>query len=279
MSKPALESIWRCVKVNEDEKVKQKVKQQFAKNAEKYVTSETHAKGSDLSLLVEWLKPQPDWTTLDIATGGGHVARALSPHVAYIFSTDLTKQMLENTARHLKQTCPNIWYVIADAESLPFLDHTFDIVTCRIAPHHFPNPEKFIAEAARVLKPGGKFLLVDNVAPEERTLAEFMNTFEKLRDESHVRCLSTAEWRNLFSASGLLEMKSLNRKKTYHFPVWLERTAHSQEQMKRVHHYIAEASEDIHRYFSVVIHNGETQSLQVDEWMVLCEKNRGEHQS
>lgn len=121
------------------EKIKETVKDQFARNAEKYVTSETHAKGDDLALMVEWMQPKGDWTVLDIATGGGHVTKHLSPHVAHIFATDLTREMLATAQRHLSRTCENVWYMVADAEELPFLDQTFDVVTCRIAAHHFPK--------------------------------------------------------------------------------------------------------------------------------------------
>jgi ubiquinone/menaquinone biosynthesis C-methylase UbiE len=262
----------RLKQLPEDNTIKDKVKEQFAKNAEKYVTSESHAKGEDLSLLIEWAKPQPNWVVLDIATGGGHTARALSSHAAHIFATDITSQMLTNTARHLKDEYPNIWYVVADAEDLPFLDDTFDLVTCRIAAHHFPNPDKFIYEVSRTLKPGGTFILIDNVAPEDSRLAEFMNTVEKQRDESHVRCLSIKEWQGLFAAAGLKETNSLNRKKTYNYPTWVKRTAASSVQIKAITNYIANADRDIQGYFSVDANNGHVESLQVDEWMVLCRK-------
>lgn len=258
----------------ENENVKNKVIEQFGKNAEKYVTSESHAEGEDLPILVEWLQPQRDWIALDIATGGGHVAKALSPHIEQVFATDLTKEMLANTEKHLKQFCHNISYVIADAEKLPFLDNTFEIVTCRIAPHHFPNPRNFINEVARVLKPNGSFLMVDNVVPKESHLAEFMNTLEKLRDESHAKCLSIEEWRNLFSSSNLLEVNSRIRKKTYSFPAWVERTANDQSQIDRVNQYISNRSKETHTYFNVSFLNKKIQSLQIDEWMVLCKRKR-----
>lgn len=256
----------------EKENIKEKVRDVFGKNADKYVTSESHAKGDDLPLLIEWLEPQSDWVALDIATGGGHVAKTISPYVGTVFSTDLTERMLSNTASHLSKDYKNIWYVIADAESLPFLEGTFDLVTCRIAPHHFPKPKNFISEVERVLKPGGRFLLIDNVAPEEEQLDVFMNTVEKLRDDSHVRCLSIKEWRDLFTTSGLIEIRSENRKKTFQFPTWVTRTTNSQEQIKNVQQYILDANKDLHKYFSVVINNHQVQSHQIDEWMVLCEK-------
>ncbi|WP_458414768.1 class I SAM-dependent methyltransferase [Schinkia sp. CFF1] len=256
----------------EDKQIKQKVKDVFGKNAEAYVTSESHSKGGDLSLLASWLQPQKDWVILDIATGGGHVAKTLSPHVATVIVTDLTEQMLSNTRKHLNEDYKNMFYVIADAENLPFLEGTFDAVTCRIAPHHFPNPKEFILEVARVLKPGGKFLLIDNVAPEEENLDVFMNTVEKLRDESHVRCLTVNEWRNHFKAANLQELQSLNRKKTFQFQSWVARTADSQEQMEKVEQYIVATNEEIQNYFSVIISDGRVQSHQIDEWMVLYEK-------
>lgn len=256
----------------EKENVKNKVIDQFGKNAEKYVTSVSHAKGEDLPQLVEWLKPQRNWIALDVATGGGHVAKALSPYLAQVFATDLTKDMLANTKKHLNQFCSNIIYVIADAEKLPFLDATFDIVTCRIAPHHFPNPDHFISEASRVLKPGGSFLMIDNVVPKEKQLAEFMNTLEKLRDDSHAKCLSVAEWRDLFTASNLEEIQSQLRKKTYSFPTWVERTANSQKQIESVYEYISNANKEIQTYFNGQASGGKTESLQIDEWMVQCKK-------
>lgn len=256
----------------EDKQIKQKVKDVFGKNAEAYVTSESHSKAGDLSLLASWLQPQKDWVILDIATGGGHVAKTLSPHVSTVIVTDLTEQMLSNTRKHLNEDYKNMFYVIADAENLPFLEGTFDAVTCRIAPHHFPNPKEFILEVARVLKPGGKFLLIDNVAPEEENLDVFMNTVEKLRDESHVRCLTVNEWRNHFKAANFQELQSLNRKKTFQFQSWVARTADSQEQMEKVEQYIVATNEEIQNYFSVIISDGRVQSHQIDEWMVLCEK-------
>ncbi|WP_449620664.1 class I SAM-dependent methyltransferase [Robertmurraya sp. Marseille-Q9965] len=253
--------------------IKNKVINQFGKHAEKYVTSELHAKGTDLLTLIDWLHPQKNELVLDIATGGGHVAKALSPHVDQVFATDLTKEMLTNTARHLRPVSSNVSYIIADAENLPFLDATFDIITCRIAAHHFPNPLDFIKEVARVLKPNGSFLLIDNVAPKDPYLAEFMNNLEALRDESHSRCLSIEEWRNLFASAHLKEIQSESWKKTYSLPSWVERTANSSEQIARVNQFIYEASEDSQKYFNISYENGEIQSLQIDGWMVMCKKN------
>jgi ubiquinone/menaquinone biosynthesis C-methylase UbiE len=95
----------------------------------------------------------------------------------------------------------NVGFHEADAEDLPFDDASFDGVTCRIAPHHFPRPERFVAEAVRVLRPGGRFGLVDNMVDAEA--ADFVNRFEKRRDPSHVRALALEEWLELIGAAGL----------------------------------------------------------------------------
>lgn len=255
-----------------DKTTKQKVKEVFGKNADKYVVSDSHAKGDDLSKLVEWLEPEKTWTVLDIATGGGHVAKAIAPHAGTVFSTDLTEEMLENTAKHLRRSFDNIHYVVADAEALPFLTETFDAAICRIAPHHFPHPERFIAEMARVLKKGGRFILIDNVAPADRELALFMNTTEKLRDDSHSRCLSKEEWIMLLEENGMAELKDEDRRKTFDYPSWVERTTDSDEQVERVSQHLLGADEKTANYFSIKALDGKVRTFTIDEWMALYEK-------
>ncbi|KAB7707136.1 methyltransferase domain-containing protein [Bacillus aerolatus] len=257
----------------QSEDIKKKVQQQFGQHAEKYVTSSTHATGSDLALLPDWLQLHPNSVALDIATGGGHAAKALAPHAAQVFATDLTYKMLETAKRHLDPFAANIFYVTADAESLPFLDNTFDAATCRIAPHHFPHPEKFVKEVARVLKPGGKFLLIDNIAPEEKELDDFVNRLEKLRDDSHVRSYSVKEWTVWFEQAGLTLQKEAFRKKTFNYPDWVRRTTTSAEQIKQVDAHLLSAGKVTQDYFSIHSTNDDIQSLTIDEWMALAEKS------
>lgn len=258
----------------ENRDVKAMVQEQFGKNAEKYVASESHAKANDLLEMIEWLNPDAGGLALDIATGGGHVTKALSPHVAQVFSTDLTLEMLETAKKHLDQTCNNVSYVLADSEALPFLNESFDIVVCRIAAHHFPNPDRFIREVNRVLKPGGKFLLIDNVSPEDHQLDAFINKVEKLRDRSHNRCYSTSEWNQWIEATDLIQDRSRLRKKTYDFPVWVQRTTESEAQVRQVEEHILTASQELQSYFSVTLKGDQILSLQIDEWMVMYTKKQ-----
>ncbi|WP_193554855.1 class I SAM-dependent methyltransferase [Halobacillus salinus] len=252
--------------MSEDQK--NQVRQTFSKNSNAYVTSTTHSKKSDLEQITAWLQPDNSWTVLDIATGGGHVAKELSRSAGTVFATDLTIEMLQNTATHLKGL-NNIHYVVADAEELPFLGGSFDAVTCRIAPHHFPNPKQFIKEVSRVLKPSGKFLMIDNVAPAEDELDHFYNTFEKMRDASHGRALKITEWKNLLEEHRLTITKETSRKKTLPFHDWLTRTTDDQQTQQQVRDFFHQASKKEKQYFSI---DDKLESFTIDEWMVLAQK-------
>ena len=172
----------------DDQEQKAQVQAYFSRTAENYVTSASHRYGSDLKRLVDLGEWEPQLYALDVATGGGHTALAVAPHVVRIMVTDLTPTMLETARKFLlAQGVSNAQFEIADAEDLPFAVASFDRVTCRIAPHHFPNVDTFVQEVARVLKPGGLFLLIDNIAPDDAALDTFNNTIEKWRDPSHGR--------------------------------------------------------------------------------------------
>jgi ubiquinone/menaquinone biosynthesis C-methylase UbiE len=197
-------------------KSKSLAQERFGAFAATYATSRSHAKGGSLSRLVELAAPQPGWTALDIATGAGHMALALAPHIAHVVASDLTPQML-GVARGLAsdRKIVNMSFAGTRAEALPFADAAFDLVTCRIAPHHFDNVRQFLAESARVLRPGGVFGLVENISPDASMMegdagalaaaADEYNAFEKLRDPSHMRCLTLTEWRDLAAQAGFKE--------------------------------------------------------------------------
>lgn len=177
---------------------------QFGANAERYVESETHAKGKSLERLVELAAPQGNERVLDIATGAGHVARVLGPHVGEVVASDATPEMLAAAATVIEGAgLTNVTFEIADAHELPFDDESFDLVTCRIAPHHFSNPPRFVWQAARVTRPGGRVIIVDNVAPHDDVAARWVDDFERQRDPSHVRCLPIDEWTEICVAAGL----------------------------------------------------------------------------
>lgn len=211
------------------------VQQQFGAHAAAYATSTVHAKGASLARLVELVKPERHWQALDVATGAGHTAAAFAPHVARVIASDLTQEMLEEASKlAASKGLANMETARADAEALPFGEAEFDLVTCRIAPHHFPDIASFVGEVWRTLKPGGTFALVDNIAPDAESTPGFTNAelrdaaltynaFEKIRDPSHGRCPGMAEWSELLTDTGFVITAKERLPKDMEFQPWAER--------------------------------------------------------
>lgn len=183
--------------------------QQFGAHAQNYVTSPAHAQGDSLERLAALLDPQPGQRALDLATGGGHTALALARHGARTLACDITFAMLRAARDHITAQLAGqpdagaMGYIRLDAEHLPFAGDAFDLVTCRIAPHHFPDVAAFVRECARVCAPGGQVAVIDQLSPADPKTAAYVNSFERLRDPSHVWAYNMAEWRGFFTGAGL----------------------------------------------------------------------------
>ena len=184
---------------------KHTVQNQFGANAEKYARSALFAQGESLADLVQLIQPHADWEVLDVATGGGHCAFAFAPLVRRVVSTDITLPML-NAARRaaFERGLNNITFEFADAENLPYPVGQFDLVTCRIAAHHFGDAGQAVREMSRVCKPGGLVAVIDGIAPSERAAADEVNEWETWRDPSHVALLTINGWSSLFCAANLV---------------------------------------------------------------------------
>ena len=196
-------------------------RRQFGAHAEQYVKSVHHAKGESLDRLIALTAPRPEWRVLDVATGGGHTALALAPYVREVVATDLTPQMLEAAREFLRSKgIKNVEFREADATALPFPDSGFDLATCRIAPHHFPDPERFVRELFRVIRPGGIAVVIDNMVPEDPESAEYINNFEKIRDPSHHKSYTESEWIRFFQEAGFGGLHVEFFRKARDFDVW-----------------------------------------------------------
>lgn len=182
-----------------------KVKASFGPNAHGYTISKGHADTEGLAKLVARVGTQPTDRVLDIGTGAGHTAIAFAPYVASVVALDLTPQMLEEVQHNAAaKGIINIELKQGAAEALPFGDNEFEIVTCRLTTHHFANLPQAMREMSRVLKPGGKLLIADTSVPVEAELDRQINEIEILRDPSHVRNYSEAEWRTLIEQEAQL---------------------------------------------------------------------------
>jgi SAM-dependent methyltransferase len=195
----------------------------WSQRAEAFRESPTHREGPDLDLLVEWCEPGLDVKVLDVATGGGHVARRLREEGCTVITVDPAPGMNPD--------------VVAPAEELPFEDGSFDVVACRIAPHHFQDIRKAVAEMARVTQ--RLVVIEDNVFTDER-----VEEAEKLRDPTHVRCYSEGEWKEMLTGAGL-EVEQLERFERHpDVNDWLARVNTPPAEAQRVRELLAGHIED-----------------------------------
>jgi ubiquinone/menaquinone biosynthesis C-methylase UbiE len=236
-----------------NEEKKTQVQDYFSRTAESYVASFSHRSGDDLQRLIELGEWNPQLQALDIATGGGHTALAVAPLVAQVTVTDLTPRMLEKARDFiLAQSVTNALFQVADAEQLPFSSESFDRITCRIAPHHFPDISQFVQEVARVLKPGGIFLLIDCMAPSDQELDIFDNTIEIWRDPSHGRSCTAEEWQAFLKAAGLSIEHLEFFRKTHAYDDWTARSQMPLDEKAALAQFILDSNDLIQSYFEIV---------------------------
>lgn len=187
------------------------IRQQFGASAAAYAVSAVHASGPDLQLMVAAANIQGGERVVDMGSGAGHTAMAFAAKGAHVTGIDLTPEMVAVATELARQrSLANVTFEQGDVTALPFDAGSVDVVTSRYSAHHFADPAGALAEAARVLLPGGRFLLVDVVAPEEAALDTFLNAFELLRDPSHVRDWRASEWVRMLGAAGF-EPRVLHR--------------------------------------------------------------------
>jgi ubiquinone/menaquinone biosynthesis C-methylase UbiE len=228
------------------------VKRQFGPAAEAYLASTAHAQGEDLGQLVAFLDPQSDDVVLDLGCGVGHTLRRVAPLVRSAIGADATAGMLEG-ARTLmtREGIGNVTLVVTTAEALPFPDATFDGVVCRLAAHHFADVPRAFAEVARVLRPGGRFVLSDSYAPDDTALDRWVNTLEALRDPSHVRAQTVSEWRASVESAGFRVTGEERFTTTLETESWLARSRTPDAEAARVRAMLGDAPAAACEAFSI----------------------------
>ncbi|MBI3537704.1 MAG: methyltransferase domain-containing protein [Chloroflexi bacterium] len=248
------------------------IRKQFGAHAADYATSATHAQGASLARLIELTDPQNNWTMLDVSTGAGHTAFTFALYVAKIIAVDLTPEMLEQ-ARKLAQErkIKNIEFREADAQQLPFTNNEFDLVTNRIALHHYADARKAITEMARVCKVGGVVALVDNIVPPDKVTAGWINHFEKMRDPSHNWCYPLPRLEAMFADAGLKVEHSEKLKKEIELDAWAERMGASADLKKELRTRLDDAPQEVLEWF-MPRHDGKKIFFLLREAIILGRK-------
>ena len=197
---------------------------QFGSQAEAYLKSAVHAQGEDLQALAAAVAGRSDARVLDLGCGGGHVTFNVAPLVREVVSYDLSPQMLEVVARTARERgLANVSTERGMAESLPFEPASFDIVLSRFSAHHWRDLDAGLREAFRVLKPGGTIVIVDTISTGVPIIDTFFQAIELLRDCSHVRNYSRAEWEAALARAGLPVRSSRQFRLRLEFRSWVER--------------------------------------------------------
>lgn len=195
----------------------------WSERAEAYRTSAIHSAGEDLDLTVEWCEPGPGVTVLDVATGGGHVARRLRDLGTTVVTVDPAPGMQADTT--------------APAESLPFADGSFDAVACRLAAHHFADVQAAVKEMARVAR--ARVVICDNTFVSVQS-----EEADRLRDPSHVRNYAVPEWHSFFELAGLEVTGERFMERPLEIQPWLDRVGCTGTDAARVRELLGDRIED-----------------------------------
>jgi SAM-dependent methyltransferase len=220
-----------------------RVQEQFGGSAAAYVTSPGHAAGDDLDTLVAWGRALAPNRALDVATGGGHTALAFTAVARHVTACDLTEPMLRAARGLVRDRGRAAAFVAGDAVTLPFRDGAFDVVTCRIAPHHFPDVAGFVREVRRVLRPGGSFLVQDILGHDDAEAAAFITEVERRRDPTHIRAYRDVEWKAFLRAAGLTIMDRAIKTKLRPWEEWTTRTRMTPEGRRDLDAFVLAAPE------------------------------------
>jgi SAM-dependent methyltransferase len=208
--------------------------------AKAFRDSPSHREGPDLDLLVEMCEPAEGVKVLDVATGGGHVARRLRDQGCQVVTVDPAPGMGAD--------------VVARAEHLPFEDGSFDVVTCRIAPHHFEDIRAAVGEMARVAQ--RLVVIEDNLFVDEQVEAA-----ERLRDPTHVRCYSEEQWKAMLTEAGLEVERAERLERRRDVDDWLARVETPPDAAERVKELLGDRIGDGTMTFpSIVIRARRSQS-------------------
>src|SRR5437660_6227038 len=228
------------------------VGRQFGTRASAYLSSAVHAQGADLESLAALVEEDSGAQVLDLGCGAGRSTFAAPPRAKSVVAYDLSSDMLAVVARAARDRgLDNITTRQGVAEHLPFPDASLDRVLSRYSAHHWRDFDAGLREAARVLRPGGIAGFVDAVSPGAPLLDTYLQGIELLRDLSHVRDYSRAEWEAALVRAGLTPTSVTPHRVRLEFAVWIERMKTPKLQAEAIRAIQAAMSEPVARHFDI----------------------------
>lgn len=230
----------------------QLTQQQFGDRAQAYLSSQVHSQGEDLERLAQWLGENPAASVLDLGCGAGHASFVAAGVVRDVTAYDLSEKMLAVVRQAASdRQLSNLRTVHGAAEALPFAEGEFDVVISRYSAHHWHDVPQALREVKRVLKPGGKFILMDITSPGRPVLDIWLQTIEALRDTSHVHNYASGEWLQMFNQAGLITRDVRTDRLKLEFGSWIARMRTPDVLTQAIRLYQQSASADVQRYFAL----------------------------
>jgi ubiquinone/menaquinone biosynthesis C-methylase UbiE len=142
-------------------------------------------------------------SALDVGCGTGTLLSRLNRPAARLAGADLSPKMIEEAGKKLGA---NADLRVADAENLPWVSGTFDLVVSALSFHHYPNPVRALSEMRRVLRSGGTLILGDGWIPFP--LLQALNWLLKFGKEGDVRIYSKSELLEMAREAGFVDIQS-----------------------------------------------------------------------
>ncbi len=224
---------------------------QFDAQAEKYATSPVHRAGASLPVLLAMAAPNADDKVLDVATGTGNTAFSLAPHVGAVVGLDVSTKMLAQARQSAeREGFTNVSFMEGAAEQLPFGDASFSHVVSRHAPHHFRDVPAFLREVHRVLKPGGRFVLADQITPRADML-EWVDFWQRTRDNSHFSQPTVDQWQRMAKEAGFRCTDARIVPYRLDFAWWTQQSGSSPEAVEALRQHAVHATEKIREAFGL----------------------------
>jgi ubiquinone/menaquinone biosynthesis C-methylase UbiE len=225
---------------------------QFGPRANAYVESAVHAAGEDLAALEALIGQAAPGRALDLGTGGGHVAYLLARHGGDVAAVDLSADMLAAVAQSAKaKGLTNIATHRASVDKLPFADSSFDFIVSRYSAHHWRGFEGGLREARRVAKPGALVILMDVFTPGEALLDTHLQSVELLRDTSHVRNYTLAEWAAALVRAGLAAKSVRTWRLHLDYQSWIARMRTPPVFAEAIRALQKAAPDEVRRHFAI----------------------------